>query len=53
MKITRNQLFSIIKEEIENQVTDVTTDVDTDAEVPDSQQQPMLERWSKLAGLIK
>lgn len=52
MKITRNQLFSIIKEEIENQVTDVTTDVDTDAEVPDSQQ-PMLERWSKLAGLIK
>ena len=36
MKITRNQLFSIIKEEIENQVTDVTTtDVDTDAEVSD------------------
>ena len=40
MKITRNQLFSIIKEEIENQVTDVTTDVDTDAEVPDDVTSP-------------
>ena len=40
MKITRNQLSRIIKEEIENQVTDVTTDVDTDAEVPDDVTSP-------------